>query len=244
MTELHQTSPADARAALDELSRTALAEHTLESVMQKVAELCKRAIPGVEEASVTMIEDGVPATVACTGQLAVELDERQYERGSGPCLDGAAAGTAVEIPDFAAETRWADYAAAGVRLGAGSSLTLPVPLQREVMAALNLYSTRPRAFDDTSRELATSFAAHAGVALANMRLYESKARLAEQLQEAMRSRAVIEQAKGILMGARRCTADEAFDILVGLSQRSNRKLRDVAAALVAEAAATREDGTG
>ncbi len=75
-----------------------------------------------------------------------------------------------------------------------------------------------------------------------MHLYESTAKLAQQLDLAMQSRAVIEQAKGILMGQRLCTADEAFTLLVDLSQRSNRKLRDVAQALVDSA--TSPDGSG
>lgn len=65
-----------------------------------------------------------------------------------------------------------------------------------------------------------------------MHLYESTRSLAEQLQAAMDSRAVIEQAKGVLMGQQHCTPDKAFDRLVALSQQSNRKLRDVARALV------------
>ena len=74
------------------------------------------------------------------------------------------------------------------------------------------------------------------MALANAHLYESTATLARQMQEAMRSRAVIEQAKGIIMGQRRCSAEEAFTLLAKLSQDSNRKLREVAEALVARAA--------
>jgi GAF domain-containing protein len=225
----------EARAALDEIGQISLADHTLESVMRKVVELGKRAIPGVDEASITMIENDRPTTVAFSGQLALDLDERQYEVGSGPCLDGAAAGTASEIADFATETRWPVYVAKARGHGVGSSLTVPMPLQREVVAALNLYATTPHAFSDESRTLANAFAASAGVALANTHLYEAQTTLAEQLRNAMRTRAVIEQAKGILMGARRCTAEEAFDILVSLSQRSNRKLRDVAQALVDEA---------
>ena len=72
--------------------------------------------------------------------------------------------------------------------------------------------------------------------LNNAGLYFTAATHAEQMAEAMRSRAVIEQAKGILMGGRRCSADEAFEILARLSQDSHRKLRDVAAALVEDAA--------
>ncbi len=110
-----------------------------------------------------------------------------------------------------------------------------MPVQREVTAALNIYSTDEHAFDDAAAEIASTFAAYAGVALTNMHLHQAQGKVAEQLQTAMHSRAVIEQAKGIVMGDRRCTAEQAFDILVDLSQTSNRKLRDVAQALVDQA---------
>jgi GAF domain-containing protein len=113
-------------------------------------------------------------------------------------------------------------------------MSVPVPLQREVLAALNIYSTRPDAFDDAAAELGVTFAAYAGVTLANKHLYDAQGRVVEQLQNAMRSRAVIEQAKGIVMAERRCTAQEAFDVLVHMSQEQNRKLRDVAQTLVDE----------
>lgn len=116
-----------------------------------------------------------------------------------------------------------------------------VPLQREVMAALNIYSTDQNAFDHDSVELGKTFSAYAGVALANMHLYQAQEQMAQQLQDAMDSRAAIEQAKGVLMGQRRCTSQEAFDILIKLSQDSNRKLREVAQALVDHATGT---GTG
>jgi AmiR/NasT family two-component response regulator len=76
----------------------------------------------------------------------------------------------------------------------------------------------------------------AAVAMANSHLYDSQAALAHHMQTAMASRAVIEQAKGIVMGERHCSADEAFQLLVKLSQRTDRKLRDVAQALVDRAA--------
>jgi GAF domain-containing protein len=116
-------------------------------------------------------------------------------------------------------------------------------VQREVGAALNVYGVDAESFDADAIDLASTFAAYAGVALANMHLYEAQGRVAEQLQTAMASRAVIEQAKGILMGARRCSPEEAFDILVRLSQDSNRKLREVAQALVDEARSAGE-GSG
>ena len=104
--------------------------------------------------------------------------------------------------------------------------------------ALNVYATKPDNFDQDAIILAQTFAGYAAVALANAHLYDVTATLAQHMQAAMANRAVIEQAKGIIMGDRRCTADEAFRILSKLSQDSNRKLRDVAAALVARAAQT------
>jgi len=222
--------------AFAELARLTLAEHSLDTVMETVARLAKSTVPGASEVSVTLLEKGRATTVAATGTLAVAVDERQYARGSGPCLDSIAAGEPVRIDDMRTETRWPGYARDAARDGVGSSLSIPVPVQREISAALNVYSTSEHAFDDSSLELAETFAAYAGVALANMHLYEAQSKVAEQLQAAMQSRAVIEQAKGILMGQRRCSAQEAFDVLVRLSQDKNRKLRDVAQALVDEAA--------
>ncbi|MCW2715829.1 MAG: hypothetical protein JWN88_2876 [Frankiales bacterium] len=236
MTDPHM-QPQDAFA---ELARITLADHSLDEVMRKVATLAKSTLNLNGEVSVTLLDRGKASTVASTGPLAVSLDERQYERGYGPCLDCIDGGQPLIVRDMPTEQRWVDWARSAAEAGAGSSMSIPVPLQREVSAALNIYSRDRDAFDDDAAELATTFAAYAGVALANMHLYEAQGQVAEQLQQAMQSRAVIEQAKGILIGQRRCTPQHAFDILVRLSQESNRKLRDVAEALVSEAARATE----
>jgi GAF domain-containing protein len=232
MPQDRTTQPQD---AFEELARITLADHSLDTVMDKVAALTKRTIPGAAEVSVTFVHGGKATTAAYTGALALHLDERQYDRGYGPCLASIDGGEPMHVPDMTTETRWPDWAAEASQQGAGSSLSIPVPVQREVAAALNIYSTTPHAFDSGAVELASTFAAYAGVALANMHLYEAQGKVAEQLQTAMTSRAVIEQAKGILMGTRRCSAEDAFDLLVKLSQETNRKLRDVAQALVDDA---------
>jgi GAF domain-containing protein len=233
MTDAPHIQPQDAFA---ELAKITLADHSLDHVMQKVATLAKSALSLNGEVSVTLLDRGKPSTIASTGSLAVVLDERQYDRGYGPCLDCIAGGEPLIVKDMTTEQRWVDWARSAAGAGAGSSMSIPVPLQREVSAALNVYSTERDAFDDATVELANTFAAYAGVALANMHLYQAQGRVAEQLQQAMQSRAVIEQAKGVLMGQRRCTAQQAFDLLVRLSQDTNRKLRDVAQALVDDAA--------
>ena len=235
MSNPQHTQPQDAFA---ELARITLADHSLDRVMDKVAALTKKTLGLNGEVSVTIVERGRPSTVASTGSLATDLDERQYQRGYGPCLDSIAGGETLMVEDMDTEQRWPDWARSASSAGAGSSLSIPVPLQREVSAALNIYSTDRDAFDDDAVELASTFAAYAGVALANMHLYAPQGQVAEQLRTAMHSRAVIEQAKGILVGQRRCSAQEAFDILVRLSQDTDRKLRDVAEALVQDAVGT------
>jgi GAF domain-containing protein len=234
---MNDSRPAQPQDAFAELAKITLADHSLADVMEKVAALAKRTIPGASEVSVTLLDRGNASTVAFTGQLAIDLDERQYAKGHGPCLDCIEGGEPIRIDSMSTEQRWADWTSEASTHGAGSSMSIPVPVQREVSAALNVYGVEEQAFDDDAAELALTFAAYAGVALANMHLYEAQGQVAEQLQAAMQSRAVIEQAKGILMGERRCNADEAFNILVRLSQETNRKLREVAEALVAKAVA-------
>lgn len=232
MTTPEHMQPQDAFA---ELTTITVADHSVERVMTKVATLAKRAIPGASEVSVTLVENGHASTVAHTGSLAIELDERQYEQGYGPCLDSIAGdGEPFIVNDMQTEQRWPDWAKAAAALGAGSSICIPIPLQRKVSAALNIYSTARDAFDEAAVEVGSNFAAYAGVVLANMHLYETQGQVAEQLQQAMQSRAVIEQAKGILMGQRRCNEQEAFDILTRFSQEANLELREMAEALIAE----------
>jgi GAF domain-containing protein len=230
--------PLDPTAAFGELGRIKLAETDLDGVLARVSELAKQTLEGASEVSVTLVRSKCAHTAAFTGELALQLDEWQYDNGHGPCLDASAAATTMSIPDMTGETRWPQWANRALAAGAHSSLSIGLPVQESVTGALNVYATTPNAFNDDTIVLAQTFAGYAAVALANAHLYDTTATLAQHMQAAMDSRAVIEQAKGIIMGERRCTADEAFAILTKVSQDSNRKLRDVAAALVASAQQT------
>jgi GAF domain-containing protein len=232
MSDHHPLEPSD---AFTELGRIKIADTTIDAVLDKIAELAQRAIPGADDVSVTLIRGRGPHTAAFTGDLALACDERQYERGHGPCLDAARTTATLLIDDMGQETRWPDYTAAAIDAGAHSSLSIGLPVHESVTGALNIYATKPDAFDDDAIVVAQTFAGYAAVALANAHLYDAQASLAQHMQAAMENRAVIEQAKGIIMAARRCSPDEAFQILTKLSQDTNHKLRDVATALVANA---------
>jgi GAF domain-containing protein len=223
---------ADPRDAVAELARLSFDAVTMDAMLQRVAELAKELIAGVAEASVTLIANDKATTAACTGQLAMDLDESQYGRGYGPCLEAAVGEEIREITDARRETRWPDYAQSAVEHGSLSSLSVPLPVREGIHGGLNLYAVGADGFDDDARDVSRAFASYAAVAVHNMHLYESTRDQADHLDIAMQTRAVIEQAKGILMSQRRCDAQEAFNLLAAASQRSNRKLRDIAQAIV------------
>lgn len=224
--------------AMHDLTMLALAEDSLDHVLTQIAQIAKRVLAGASEVSVTLIERGRPRTAAYTSRLALELDETQYAVGRGPCLAAAADGNEVAIADMAEESRFDGFSEAAAAAGVHSSLSLPLPMQERVIGALNIYSTAHGMFDQQDADNARTFAGYAAVAVHNAQTLASSRALTAQMQDAMATRAVIEQAKGILMGQRRCTADEAFELLKGISQDTNRKLRDVAQALVDSAVAT------
>ncbi|MDQ4037237.1 MAG: GAF and ANTAR domain-containing protein [Actinomycetota bacterium] len=228
----------NAQAALEpmqafaELGRIHLRDNNMSQVLGRISDLAKRTISAAEEVSVTLMHADQASTAAFTGDLALHLDESQYETGGGPCLAAAAGGETMHVSDMATEDRWPDYTPEALRLGARSSISVGIPVQQTVTGALNVYSTRADAFDDEAVQLAGAFASYAAVALANAHLYASTAALAGQMKDAMATRAVIEQAKGILVSQRGCTPDQAFDILVRASKNANRKLREIAEAMV------------
>jgi GAF domain-containing protein len=227
--------PRDPRDAFAELSKIMLGEQQLSEILGRVAELAKQTIPGAAEVSVTLMQDSKVFTVVFTGPLASHLDERQYEAGFGPCMDAALSGATVTIPDTAADPTYPDFGRAAARQGITHTMSIGLPVARQTIGALNIYGTPGGAFDETIQELATGFASYAAVAVANAGVYASTATLAANLQRALQSRAVIDQAKGILIGRHGIPADAAFDMLARQSQATNRRVRDIASDLVDEA---------
>jgi GAF domain-containing protein len=216
--------PATPTEALERLGRLSLRELSMDSLMQTVAELSKAVMPGTPETSVLLLIKGTPTTVVHTGELAIELDETQYEFDQGPCLHAARSGELTEITD----TRQA------AEHGNLSSLSVPLAIDKEeqVTGALNIYAREPDAFDPVARAAATGFGPYAAVAAGNLHAYQSARAMADNLRGALEFRAVIDQAKGVLMERHKLTADLAFQLLARTSMNTNRKLRDIADDLI------------
>lgn len=182
---------------------------------------------------VTLIRRRRPATVATSGGRVHVLDELQYGAGEGPCLEALRDLTTVHVPDLREEVRWPRYAAAAWAEGIGSILSVPLPLEGEANAALNLYSAQTHAFSGEDIKGAEGYAAQASKSL---RLAVRVAQLTDDrkhLTAAMESRTTIDIAVGTIMAQNRCSQDSALKILKIASSTRNIKLRDVAAAVVA-----------
>jgi hypothetical protein len=191
-------------------------------------------VRGCEMASVTVRDDAGYRTVASTHEAATESDRAQYEAGEGPCLD-AIEEAVVYTPAFP-DPRWPMLAAGPTDSGVESVVSyrlrpsLPDPAG-SLAGSLNAYAGTPDAFDTEAQEIGLILAAHASVAAGAMREREMLEEMSRNLHQALSSRDVIGQAKGILMERLRVTPEEAFDALRRSSQRLNVKLREVAAAL-------------
>ena len=226
--------------ALRELTALLLAAETVEGVLARVVATAGEVIPGTDLVSITLRhDDGTAETPYGTGAKAVELDQSQYRTGAGPCLDSAdPKGPAYALcNDLAGATPWPAFAAEATAQGYRSVLStalLPSPGSVPFTGALNVYSSRPDAFDDGARDLAFLLATHASLALA---LAHSRRDLAKaetmgvNLRAALDSRTVISEAVGILMARRALTAEEAFEVLKRTSQNRNVKLARLAGIL-------------
>jgi GAF domain-containing protein len=217
-----------------ELSRLVLVDRSLTDVLTDVTRLAAQGIPGAEATSITLIRNDRAFTVAHYGEMSLAADELQYEHGSGPCMDAGRAGVLLRVDDMRTEQRWPDYAAHLVETtDVLSSLSIPLPYQGSSIGALNNYSTQPSAFAlPESLSAGLEVAEIVAVAVANADAHAQLGEQARNMGLAMESRAVIEQAKGVLMAQRHVDADQAFEILREASQRYNRKLRDIARGIV------------
>jgi GAF domain-containing protein len=212
----------------ERLAGVVLVGRELPEVLTEIVQISRGAMPGADATSITLIRDDRAFTAAYDGQIAMDADELQYERGYGPCLDAGRAGELFVVADMAVEERWPDYAVHAAERGVGSSLSVPLPFQGATIGALNNYSVRSHAFGEADIALGEEVAAFVAIAVGNA---EAAARASDDvlnMRRAMASRGVIEQAKGILMERYKITAEQAFTLLTHASQRANVKLRDVA----------------
>jgi len=191
---------------------------------------------------ITMMVEGRHRTAIFTDETAPEIDQAQYDSGHGPCLDAFRDQRVYRIDSTLEDGPWPEFRHACTDHGIRSTVSLPLLVDKAAVGALNLYSRRERAFGDGEIDTASLFASQAAIVLANAQAYWDARELSSGLSEAMKHRAVIEQAKGMLMASQGCDEDSAFELLVRASQRENLKLREIAQRIV-DNAITRRTAT-
>jgi len=216
-------------SALTALAQFVITDGTLDDALLRMAELACKVVPA-DMAGIVLLAEGRPATGVFTDPQAADLDAAQYG-ADGPCRESFRCQQVCRIDSTYTEQRWPEFTAAAVAHGVTASLLVPLTACGERLGALALYS-RTGPFDVEAIAQAEDFAVSASIVLANVQAYWDARQLAERLQRAMRSRATIEHAVGILMAGGGGTPEEAFQLLVRASQRENRKLRDLAAEII------------
>ncbi|MCR6483563.1 GAF and ANTAR domain-containing protein [Amycolatopsis sp. OK19-0408] len=205
-----------------------------QSVLDTIVAEAVRAFPDADMASITAFHHGEPETAAHSDPRAVEIDRGQYQAGTGPCLRAAETGDVVRIAMPNAADRFPEFARRASAFGVGSYLAAPLRVDDTLAGALNLFGFGDHGFAAAESHLITVYTTLVSFGLRSARRYRHAAEQCEHLTTAMRSRAVIEQAKGMLMAIHRIDAETAMRRLVTESQQTNTKLRDVAGRFVVE----------
>lgn len=210
-----------------------LSEQTIPDLLRKVLDVAVTAVEGVDAATVTVLSatDSGFATVSATDDSARSVDEVQYQ-GGGPCVAAAVESTEVriELPDA---DQWARFSAAALSAGYHAVWSLPLAAGGSSVGSLNLYAGRTAPWLAGTGQTARLLGHQAEAVLASAMELARSEQLNVTLRRALETRTVIGQAQGVLMARQHIGSEEAFDILRRASQRTNRKVRDIAVEIVA-----------
>jgi hypothetical protein len=201
--------------------------------LSKLAELAVRQVPGCAAAHATIWRDGELTAVAASHPDPAELIELETRMGPGPLAAAVREGRPVSCRDALNEVQWPWWAAEALRRGLRSSIHLVRKPSDSVTLVLALFGVRPGALDADGVPMAETLARFGSTVFANNIAYGQAQRTATQLKDSVAARAVTDQAKGILMHALGCDADEALRYLRRESQRRHVKVTEVAARVIA-----------
>ena len=215
-----------------DVARLLKEDEVQDEVLRRLTSLGVELVPGIAAAAVTIAMDGGALTFAASDQRLDGLHSLQFDGGEGPVVETLRHNEPRRIDDTAAERRWPAFCRAAADAGFGSCLTLPLRTDRQPAGAVALYGQVPDVFRGVAHDTALLFAAQGGTAVRNASLYRACRRMADNLHVALESRAVIEQAKGVLHAELGVSPGEAFRLLSRYSQHTNERVRRVAVRLV------------
>jgi GAF domain-containing protein len=231
---------ADLRGGIEDLAGLVAGRMGLPEVLAEVATFAVRAIPGADGAGVALLRIEQPddrvIALAASDPFVVIVDEIQYGIvNEGPAISAALQRRTVRSGSLGGERLWPRFGPRAGRLGVHSVLSMPMMLPDKVIGAISIYAHDKDVFDDHAAELGELFAKPAAVAVHNAHILADALTLAVQLQKALATRPIIDQAIGIIRARTGRSAADAFAQLRAMSQTEHRKLAEVAQAVVDEA---------
>jgi GAF domain-containing protein len=228
---------ANPEALLDSLERFATAltsgygiGDVLHNLTEEMAEVLN-----LRGAGVTLVDGDRQRFVTAAVEAIATLERAQENWQKGPCIDAVATAAPVAVPDIAAgdaSERWPDYTVAAEAAGIRAVAGIPMLAEGSAIGAVNLYDSEPRSWSAEDLRVATIFASIATGYLAHASSARQQQRTAEQLQQALDTRLVIEQAKGVLATQRQCSVDVAFISLRKYAREHGARIHDVSRAVV------------
>ena len=216
-----------------ELADTLVDDFDVVDFLHQVAVRCADVL-GVSAAGVMLSDQrGTLQVVAASTEQTRLLELLQLQTDQGPCPECFHTGRPIAVADLSsAADRWPRFVAAARQIGFASVHALPMRLRRDVIGALNLFGSEPGALDADTIRLGQALADVATIGLLQARAIHQRDTIAEQLQTALNSRVIIEQAKGVIAERRQLDMDQSFTLLRSTARRSNRRLSDLARAVV------------
>jgi GAF domain-containing protein len=203
-----------------------------DEALHRLTALAAGLVPGGTAAAVTIAMTSGALTFAASDPRLEELHRLQVDDDGGPVVETLRHNEPRRVDDTAAECRWPAFCRGAAAAGFASCLVLPLRTDRQPAGAVALYGAEPNVFRGATHDIALLVAAQGGIAVHNAALYGTCRRMVESLHAGLESRAVIEQAKGVLHAELGVSPEEAFRLLSRYSQNTNQRVRKISAGLV------------
>jgi GAF domain-containing protein len=228
-------SAAGLRQALDQLADLRTSPVSVEEALERVVESANTLF-GVDGTALMLVDrDQVLRNLAASDRRATLLEDLQAEHGEGPCVDAYDDKAPVSADDLGREERWPAFSPEAARRGLLAVLASPIPYSDQAVGVVAVLAAEPHPWAEGEREAIVAFTELVALLILNAMEARERGRLAGELQGALDSRVVIEQAKGVLVGRHGLTTRQAFERLRRQARDQRRPLSEVARAVVSAA---------
>ena len=223
------------RQALDQLADLRTSPVSVEDALDRVVAAAD-ALFGVDGTALMLVDrDQVLRNLAVSDPRAALLEELQATHGEGPCVDAFDDKQPVAADDLGREDRWPAFSPKAARRDLLAVLASPIPYSEQAVGVVAVFAAEPHPWSEGEREAIVAFTELVALLILNAMEATERGRLAAELQVALDSRVVIEQAKGVLVGRHGLTTRQAFERLRRQARDQRRPLSQVARAVVSAA---------